>query len=428
MKREYLLTCLLLLVLLPAAVSADPPGGVLAASGTISVTSVPAGAAIFLNGTSTGQVTPATIESVPVGSNTILLRFTGYQDYSTPVTVTAGSTAPVSATLTAIIPAPTITSVVSAYGYNSSSVSNIVITGTGFSTSGAAVVLAKSGQTNITGTIDSASATQLTCTFPITGIPAGSWDVIVTNPDGQAVTRTSGFEIRSSMSTVTLSAIAPTEALTNTTVSITSLTGTNFQDSATIRLRRTGYNDIYGAVSTLTSTKITGTFNLTNKVPGDYQVCVINPNADAICDLTFTIDSPSTLTNGSIYFETNPTGASVYVNNTYKGRTIFTLSDVLPGYYKVLIEEGGYQSYTEIVKVTSGTKSTVYAKLVASETATATTAPPVTAAPTAVKTTKKSTITTPTPWPTATATPASPVGMLAIIGAICLAFIALRKH
>ena len=428
MKRVYLLTCLLLLVLLPVIVSADPPGGTLSAYGNISVTSVPAGATIYLNGTSTGQVTPSTVESVPVGSNTLLIRLTGYQDYSTPVIVIAGTTSAVSQTLTAIIPAPTITSVLPAYGYNTSSVSNIVITGTGFSTSGATVVLAKSGQTNITGSITAASTTQLTCTFDITNKPAGNWDVIVTNADGQAVTRTSGFEIRSSVSTVTLSSIAPSSALTNTTVSITSLIGTNFQDSATISLRRTSYNDIFGTVSTLTSTKITGTFDLTNKVPGDYQVCVINPSSDAVCGLTFTIDSPSTVTNGSIYFETNPSGASVYVNNTLKGTTALTLSKVPPGSYKVLIQMSGYQSYTETVKVTSGTKSTVYAKLVASETATATTAPPVTTSPTAVKTTKKSTITTPTPWPTATATPASPLGTLAIIGAVCLAFITLRKH
>jgi hypothetical protein len=323
-------------------------------------------------------------------------------------------------------PAPTITIVLPGSGYNSSSVSNVVISGTGFSTSGATVVLAQSGQTNVTGTIVSATSTQLTCTFPITGIQAGSWDVIVTNADGQSVTRSGGFAILSSTSAITLSSIAPTEALTNTTVSITSLTGTNFQSSASLLLRRAGYNDIYGTVSTLSSTAITGTFNLTNQAPGDYQVCVINPNSDAVCGLTFTIDSDE-ITNGSIYFETNPSGASVYVDNTYKGTTIFTLSNVVPGYYKVLIEESGYHSYTETVKVTSGTKSTVYAKLVASETETATTVPTTTMT-TKATITKKSTVKTPTPWPTDTTTPASPVGTPAIICAIGLAFLALRKR
>jgi hypothetical protein len=417
MKKLYLFACMMLLVLLlPAAVSAV---------GNISVSSVPAGASIFLNGTSTGSVTPATIQSVLAGSNTVMLRLTGYQDYTQTVTVTNNATSVVSYTLVTATAAPTITSVLPVSGYNTSSVSNVIISGTGFSTSGATVVLAESGQTNVTGTIVSATATQLTCTFPITGIQAGSWDVIVTNADGQSATRSGGFTILSSTSAVTLSSITPSSALANTTVSITSLAGTNFQSSASLLLRRAGYNDIYGTVSTLSSTAITGTFNLTSQVPGDYQVCVINPNSDAVCGLTFTIDSDE-ITNGSIYFETNPPGASVYVNNTYKGTTPFTLSNVIPGYYKVLVEDSGYQTYTETVKVTSGTKTSFYAKLVSSETATATTVPTTTV--TTVATMKKSTVKTPTPWPTDTMTPASPVGTLAIIGAISLAFIALRKR
>jgi hypothetical protein len=38
-----------------------------------------------------------------------------------------------------------------------------------------------------------------------------------------------------------------------------------------------------------------------------------------------------------------------------------------------------------------------------------------------------STIKVPTPWPSATATPASPVSILAIIGAVGAGLIALRK-
>jgi len=154
------------------------------------------------------------------------------------------------------------------------------------------------------------------------------------------------------------------------------------------------------------------------------QNVILNTSTLAV---SATLTNTTTVTNGSIYFETNPSGASVYVDNTYKGTTIFTLSNVVPGYYKVLIEESGYHSYTETVKVTSGTKSTVYAKLVASETETATTVPTTTMT-TKATITKKSTVKTPTPWPTDTTTPASPVGTPAIIVAIGLAFLALRKR
>lgn len=231
----------MVLLLLPVAVSAV---------GNISVSSVPSGAAILLDGISTGSVTQGTIENVPVGSHTILLQKSGYQDVSQiNVAVSDNATSFVSLTMTAVIAAPVISGRSPTYGYNTTSVNNVIIYGSGFSTSGATVVLAKSGQTNITGTISSALATQLTCSFPITGKPAGYWNVIVTNADGQSGSLSSGFEIRSSSSTVTLSSTIPSCAVTNTTASITCLSGTNVLTSATIRLKRAGYNDIYGTVS-----------------------------------------------------------------------------------------------------------------------------------------------------------------------------------
>jgi hypothetical protein len=351
----------------------------------------------------------------------------GYQDYSQTVTVTDDQTSAVSYNLVTVTAAPAITGISPTSGYNSSSISNVVITGSGFSTSGASVVLYTSGQTNITGTIVSATATQLTCTFPITGKTAGSWNVIVTNSDGQSATLSGGFAIVNPSSTVTLTSITPSSALANSTVSITSLSGTNFQSSATMRLRRSGYNDIYGTVSTLSSTTITGTFNLTNEAPGPYQVCVINPNTDALCGLTFTIGSDK-VTNGSIYFQSSPSGASVYLNNTLVGTTTFTLYNVTPGGYQVLMEESGYHPYTGTVTVTSGSQASVYGTLVALPSVT--TATPVAAAPTTytlVPTVKHTTIPVPTAWPSDTPTPASPVGPLAIIGAVGIAILVMRK-
>lgn len=56
--------------------------------GTISVTSSPESAEIFLNGTATGLYTPAVIGSVPAGSHTVLLVLSGYANYTESVTVT----------------------------------------------------------------------------------------------------------------------------------------------------------------------------------------------------------------------------------------------------------------------------------------------------------------------------------------------------
>jgi hypothetical protein len=71
-------------------------------TGSISVTSNPSGAAIYLDGVYQGKTlagNPFYIISVQPGSHTIELSMQGYQDFQTTVSVTAGQTTSVSATL-----------------------------------------------------------------------------------------------------------------------------------------------------------------------------------------------------------------------------------------------------------------------------------------------------------------------------------------
>lgn len=64
-----------------------PPGSV----GTLSITTTPAGALIFIDGVQRG-ISPATIPGLSSGSHTVVLKLEGYQDLSSPVTITAGTT------------------------------------------------------------------------------------------------------------------------------------------------------------------------------------------------------------------------------------------------------------------------------------------------------------------------------------------------
>jgi len=118
----------------------------------------------------------------------------------------------------------------------------------------------------------------------------------------------------------------------------------------------------------------------------------------------------------------------VYLNNTLVGTTAFTLYNVTPGDYRVLVEESGYHPYTDTITVTAGNQATFYGKLVGVpvETTTATATPVITTYPT-VPTVKRTTIPIPTSWPSDTPTPASPVGPLAIIGAVGIAVLVMRK-
>jgi hypothetical protein len=66
-------------------------------SGSLSVSSNPSGAQIFLDGENMG-VTPLTLPSIAEGQHSLLLQLAGYSDYNETVTVTPGETS-VSATL-----------------------------------------------------------------------------------------------------------------------------------------------------------------------------------------------------------------------------------------------------------------------------------------------------------------------------------------
>ena len=76
-------------------------------SGSLSVSSSPAGANVFLDNNFIG-VTPFTAPGVAAGSHVVTIKFEGYQDYSTSAQVNAGATSTVSAALSpGTAPAPT---------------------------------------------------------------------------------------------------------------------------------------------------------------------------------------------------------------------------------------------------------------------------------------------------------------------------------
>jgi hypothetical protein len=73
-------------------------------NGSVRILSAPAGAAVYLDGEYRGT-TPATVSAIPAGSHTLEVRAEGYERWTAPVTIRAGSIANVSAALNAI-PAP----------------------------------------------------------------------------------------------------------------------------------------------------------------------------------------------------------------------------------------------------------------------------------------------------------------------------------
>jgi hypothetical protein len=337
------------------------------------------------------------------------------------------SGSPVTFTATGTSLAPTIDTVDPATGINNGLLSGVIITGTGYSSS-STVRLVKSGYSDITMANTVITTTTITGAFPLNGVAPGSWDVVLIS-NGGTVTKSPGFTVVNASSAATVTAISPTSATTNTSVS-TTFTGTGFQSTARMRLARSGYNDIVGTVSSYASTSLAGTFDLSNQAPGSYTACVLYDGTNRVCGPTFTINAAASTANGSIYFTSAPSGSVVYVDSVKKGTTPFTLSAVVPGSYAIKIQRASYLDWADRVTVTAGNETVVSAKMTFRDSSTTepTTAPIVITTATLPSKTVKSTLKTPTPWPSATPTPASPVDLLIIIGAVGLGIVVLRKQ
>jgi len=142
-------------------------------------------------------------------------------------------------------------------------------------------------------------------------------------------------------------------------------------------------------------------------------------------------DSPATTTpgttGGSIYFETNPPGATIWLDNIELGTSPFTYYSEKTGTFDVSVRKKWYEDYTDNVVVIGGERVIFYARLtpvpsyIPDET---TPAAPVTTATTI----STSTIIIPTPWPTSS--PKSPVDPAVVIGAAAIGtgFFVIRRR
>jgi hypothetical protein len=163
----------------------------------------------------------------------------------------------------------------------------------------------------------------------------------------------------------------------------------------------------------------------------DYtQSVIVSDNATSTVSATLIVTTTATteaIINGSIYVESNPSNAAVFLNTEYKGKTPITLNNITRGYYRVVVQKTGYQDWSNRISVSLGTRTDVYATL--SPEVLDTTF--VTAIPTAtilkITATIKSTAKVPTPWPSPSAT-TTPIEIVVIPGAVVLAYVVMRKR
>ncbi|NAT10068.1 hypothetical protein C4E22_00680 [ANME-1 cluster archaeon AG-394-G06] len=279
------------------------------AIGSISVCSTPSGADISFDGVPINEITPYAIQNVEPGDHTIKLTLEGYQDWKETVSVTAGKTVEIDATLTPISGSATVTS----------------------TPSGAAIyVETYSGDVYIGDTpyTDTAVAPgDYTITLTLAGYQDCTKEVQVKGGETAYIDAT----LDQATGSISVTSTPAGAGISFDGVPISGITPYTIQNVDpgyhTLKLTLDGYQDWTEAV-TVTAGKTVG------------------------------IDATLTPISGSASVTSTPSGAAIYVEtylgDVYIGDTPHTDTAVSPGNYTIKLTLAGYQNWTEEIQVTSG--------------------------------------------------------------------------
>ena len=186
---------------------------------------------------------------------------------------TDGSEAVLAAGFTVKNPVPTLAGIDPDTGITGEIVP-VTIGGTGFLPH--ATVNLTDGITIVPGTsINVISGTLVTCDLNLAGVTPGTYDVVLTNEDGQSAVLTDGFKV--TFPPPEVYAILPSNGKNDEVIGITNLSGANFMAGATVNLTKAGEFNITTVNSPIVQPgKILCFFDLTGAAVGSWNVVVTN--------------------------------------------------------------------------------------------------------------------------------------------------------
>jgi len=278
--------------------------------------------------------------------------------------------------------APTVVSVSPTSGPNTTPVT-ITFSGTGMDTATAAA-LHKAGQADIVGTsFVSDSAIQAHATFDITGAATGTWDVRVTNPEGNGVC-TGCFTVRAANAlNPSVSSATPNNRGQGSTGGVIVLAGSQFQSGSNVTFSNTGIT--VTNISFVSAAELDVTIDISGTaLPGAGNITVNNPDGGSGgCTSCFTVNAkpsvlssspntapntaPVTLTLTGTNFAADGSASltktgqaaitgSNWVRNTSSSLSIdFDIVDVAPGAWVINIvnSDGGPASCSSCFTITA---------------------------------------------------------------------------
>ena len=220
---------------------------------------------------------------------------------------------------------------------------SLIFTINGRNFSSRASVTITNGSSVKTVAASSATGSQIRCSFPLTGLSFGLYNLTVTNSDGTFGTRNNVFMVLNPPPTI--SGITPTTASNISLVNI-SVSGKNFLTDCTATLTN-GSTTLNGSLSMLNPTKIMCRFDLPGNHAGLYTLKITNPGGPNATK-PFLITSPgsdpvisdiypdSGVNTGPLLVTINGTnfrsGASVTITN---GTTIKSVPGKVTGVGKI---------------------------------------------------------------------------------------------
>jgi hypothetical protein len=168
--------------------------------------------------------------------------------------------------------APGISGISPATGGSNATVS-ATITGDNFR-SGATAKLMRAGYSPIYATgVSVSSSTTIDCVFRLSKAEKGSYNLVVTNPDGQSDTRVGAFTITDPVPVI--SGVSPREGAINDVLSLT-IKGQNFKEAVKVSFIRSSTEIVCTSPVSSDSTEILCNLDLTGAVAGDWDVTVLN--------------------------------------------------------------------------------------------------------------------------------------------------------
>lgn len=192
------------------------------------------------------------------------------------ITVLVPDTASSASSSGSVVGAPAVSSINITNGVIGNTITTF-INGSNFA-SGVTVKLVKGGNT-IPVAVTAVTSVRIDCNIDLTGVlqaQVGSWDMVITNPDGKSVTLPGVFLVESG---VTPDIKEVTLALTNNIITVT-ITGDNFIPGVIVEIVNGGIT-IPITIQEITKNKIVGVVEITNASQIDdesWLVRVTNPD------------------------------------------------------------------------------------------------------------------------------------------------------